>query len=205
MTTFDRYPRLPAPLLPAGRRNGWTLLDPAWANALGVPRDGGRYRIRSSELLRRMQPAPEPLAVPGIWEIDPARSRISLSGPGTDGVAAFGPVSGTLTAGRDSSGIRVDLAAGHGAAGEAPVRFRSRRLQQRSPRSARLYGELTFGGVTREASMELSYLGPSPDGSTVVALTGSTRIDTRDFGLQRRSGDDPMVQLSIDARAVAAA
>jgi hypothetical protein len=37
-----------------GRRNGWVVLDQAWAARLGVPRTGGVYRIRHRELLGRL-------------------------------------------------------------------------------------------------------------------------------------------------------
>jgi hypothetical protein len=38
----------------AGRPNRWVILDRAWAERLGVQRDGGVYRLRSSELQRRL-------------------------------------------------------------------------------------------------------------------------------------------------------
>lgn len=74
------------------------------------------------------------------------------------------------------------------------------------PRRARVKGDLTFGGVTRPASLDLSYLGPAygGPGSDQVALAGSTLIDTSAFGLTRRSGDGQVVELRIDARAAAA-
>jgi hypothetical protein len=35
-------------------RNHWIVLDAAWAQQLGIGRTGGRYRIRSSELMVRL-------------------------------------------------------------------------------------------------------------------------------------------------------
>ena len=38
----------------AGRRNGWVILDKAWAARLGVQRTNGVYRIRQGELVQRL-------------------------------------------------------------------------------------------------------------------------------------------------------
>lgn len=36
------------------RPNGWVRLDKTWARALGVSRECGVYRLRRSELMRRL-------------------------------------------------------------------------------------------------------------------------------------------------------
>ena len=36
-------------------RNHWIVLDAAWAERLGVSKEAGRYRIRSHELVRRLE------------------------------------------------------------------------------------------------------------------------------------------------------
>jgi hypothetical protein len=40
---------------PGRGANRWIGLDEAWAKRLGVPRNAGRYRIRTHELLARME------------------------------------------------------------------------------------------------------------------------------------------------------
>lgn len=41
--------------MPCNRPNGWVVLDRAWAQALGVQRDRGVYRLRHRELMRRLE------------------------------------------------------------------------------------------------------------------------------------------------------
>ena len=45
---------------PGRGANRWIGLDEAWAKRLGVPRNGGRYRIRTHELLARMEATAQP-------------------------------------------------------------------------------------------------------------------------------------------------
>jgi hypothetical protein len=45
----------------AGRRNGWVILDKAWAARLGVQRTNGVYRIRQGELVQRLAAVQESL------------------------------------------------------------------------------------------------------------------------------------------------
>lgn len=55
--------------LPAGKRNGWVILDRSWAQALGVQRDRGIYRIRHRLLLEKLERMEAVYPPPG-WEID---------------------------------------------------------------------------------------------------------------------------------------
>lgn len=51
----EAFPRGPAPEISRPRpANTWVALDRTWAERLGVRRDGGRYRIRSGELICRL-------------------------------------------------------------------------------------------------------------------------------------------------------
>jgi polyisoprenoid-binding protein YceI len=65
------------------------------------------------------------------------------------------------------------------------LHFKSKRVELKDARHARLIGDLTIRGVTREVSLEVEYAGTmtSPWGTTHAGFSATTRIDRRNWGL----------------------
>lgn len=63
--------------------------------------------------------------------------------------------------------------------------FTSRRVDVTSADSAKLYGDLTIRGITREVVMDVEYNGSakSPWGTTSYGFNGRTVINRKDWGL----------------------
>lgn len=193
--------------LPAGRPNGWVILDCSWARALGVQRDRGVYRIRQSHLLQKLERlgAYPPL---GRWEIDPAHTSVGFVAPHLKIAkvrGGFREVSGTVSLGPTPAQSWVDVTVqtasidtGHpfrdahlrsedflDAANHPQMRFRSTGMEDVGTRSCKLTGDLTLRGVTRPVTLDLSYLGTATDtsGDPKVVFEASARIDREEFGL----------------------
>lgn len=65
------------------------------------------------------------------------------------------------------------------------ITFKSTRVEPRDSQHAKIYGDLTIRGVTREVVLDAEYLGEatSPWGDQRVGFTGKVTIDREDFGL----------------------
>jgi polyisoprenoid-binding protein YceI len=63
--------------------------------------------------------------------------------------------------------------------------FKSKKVHQIDGDSAKLTGDLTIHGVTKEVTLDVEYLGQqkSPWGSTSAGFTASTKINREDWGL----------------------
>jgi polyisoprenoid-binding protein YceI len=63
--------------------------------------------------------------------------------------------------------------------------FTSKRVELKDERHARLTGELTIRGISRDVALDVEYSGAvrSPWGSEVAGFSASTKIDRRDWGL----------------------
>jgi len=63
--------------------------------------------------------------------------------------------------------------------------FISKRVEAKDDTTGRLIGDLTIRGVTREAALDVEYLGQakSPWGTLSAGFTGSTTIDRKEWGL----------------------
>jgi len=77
--------------------------------------------------------------------------------------------------------------------------FRSRRVEVTGDGTARVTGDMTLHGVTREVTM-LVAVRPAPNGAANLTLSASARIRRSDFGVDRREpflGDT--IELRIEA------
>ena len=65
------------------------------------------------------------------------------------------------------------------------ITFKSTKVELDGDSSAKVYGDLTVRGVTREVVLDVDYLGQNTDpwGGTRVGFEGSTKINREDFGL----------------------
>ncbi len=65
------------------------------------------------------------------------------------------------------------------------VSFASRRVESLDPEHARVVGDLTIHGVTREVVLDVELLGEgkNPWGKTVAGFGATTTINRKDFGL----------------------
>ncbi len=63
--------------------------------------------------------------------------------------------------------------------------FKSTKVEQTSPNSGRLIGDLTIRGVTHEVALDVDYSGvvKSPFGSTSAGFSAKTTINRKDWGL----------------------
>jgi polyisoprenoid-binding protein YceI len=64
--------------------------------------------------------------------------------------------------------------------------FKSKRVERMGEERARLIGDLTIRGVTREAALDVDYEGQakSPWGTTSVGFSAHTKISRKDWGLE---------------------
>lgn len=63
--------------------------------------------------------------------------------------------------------------------------FKSTRVEVKDDKHARLIGDLTIRGVTREVALDVEYLGQakSPWGTTSAGFSAAARINRKDWGL----------------------
>lgn len=83
------------------------------------------------------------------------------------------------------------------------VRFAGRKMQMTGPRSATVAGEVTARGVTRPASLAVTFRDPPGEasGRKPVELSARTVIDRREFGMTAYSGIvGRKVTITINAR-----
>jgi polyisoprenoid-binding protein YceI len=64
--------------------------------------------------------------------------------------------------------------------------FKSTRIEQTSPNSGRIYGDLTIRDVTREVVLDVDYAGKvqSPFGTESAGFSATTKINRRKWGLE---------------------
>jgi polyisoprenoid-binding protein YceI len=149
------------------------------------------------------------VSAPTIWSIDPTHSLVEFSvrhmmvatvkGRFTDvkGAIRFDPDH------LDRSSVDVEIGAASITTGEAQrdghlrspdfldverfptIRFVSTRVERQGTDRARLIGNLTIHGVTREVALDVEFngSGQSPFGTTVTGFTAHTSINRKDFGL----------------------
>jgi polyisoprenoid-binding protein YceI len=87
------------------------------------------------------------------------------------------------------------------------VTFRSRSVEPIDPVAGRyrVGGDLTVRGVTRPVTLEAQYTPPRPNaGQRQIAVTATTTLDRRDFGmvwrsLMSRPADAVRVTVSVQA------
>lgn len=95
------------------------------------------------------------------------------------------------------------------------ITFESSRVEKKGEDRYAVHGTLTMHGVSREVEIEAEYLGRATDpfGTERVALSGSTRVDRKDFGLNWNAameaggvlvGDRIDIQLEVQATPAAA-
>ncbi|RMG83205.1 MAG: polyisoprenoid-binding protein [Chloroflexi bacterium] len=65
------------------------------------------------------------------------------------------------------------------------ITFKSTKVEPTGENTAKVYGNLTIHGVTREVVLEAEYngSGTSPYGQTIVGFSATTKINREDFGL----------------------
>ena len=69
------------------------------------------------------------------------------------------------------------------------VRFSGKRMTLASPTAGTVAGEITARGVTRPASLAVTFATPpNPASARPIVLTGTTRIDRKAFGMTAYSG-----------------
>jgi polyisoprenoid-binding protein YceI len=65
------------------------------------------------------------------------------------------------------------------------ITFKSKKVEQTSDRSGKIYGDLTIKDVTNEVVLDVEYIGSSksPWGTTSYGFSASTRVSRADWGL----------------------
>lgn len=65
------------------------------------------------------------------------------------------------------------------------ITFKSTRVEAASAESARVIGDLTMHGVTKEVALDVNFAGQgvNPYGQTVAGFDANTKIDREEFGL----------------------
>jgi polyisoprenoid-binding protein YceI len=66
------------------------------------------------------------------------------------------------------------------------ITFKSKRVEMSGDNSAKLIGDLTIKGVTREVELDTQFVGQSKNpmtGDTTIGFTASTKLNREDFGL----------------------
>ena len=145
----------------------------------------------------------------GAWTIDPAHTLVEFSGKHmmfTTVKGRFRDVRGTITiddADHARSSVEVEIDAGSLDSGveqrdahlKSPeflhveqhptITFRSTRVEPIGARKARVRGDLTIRGTTRQVELDVTYegLGTNPWGKQVVGFSAKTRINRSDFGI----------------------
>ena len=92
------------------------------------------------------------------------------------------------------------------------ITFRSTRVDAQDPMQAKVYGDLTMHGVTREVALKVSFLGQQKNpftGMPTVGFEASVSIDREDFGLTWNQALEAggvlvskEVKISLDVQAV---
>ena len=147
--------------------------------------------------------------VTGTWTIDPAHTLVEFSGKHmmfTTVKGRFRDVHGTITldeADHARSSVQVEIQAGSLDSGveqrdahlksadfldvenSQTITFRSTRVLPIGARQARVFGDLTIRGTTREVELDVAYegMGTNPMGKEVVGFSATTEINRRDYGL----------------------
>jgi polyisoprenoid-binding protein YceI len=145
----------------------------------------------------------------GNWTIDPAHTLVEFSGKHmmfTTVKGRFRDVRGTITldeADHARSSVQVEIQAGSLDSGveqrdahlesadfldvenSQTITCRSTRVLPIGSRRARVTGDLTIRGTTREVELDVAYegLGTNPMGKDVVGFSAKTEINRRDYGL----------------------
>lgn len=87
--------------------------------------------------------------------------------------------------------------------------FKSTRIELLDKKSAKIYGDLTIHGVTKEAVLNTEYIGQSksPWGTTSAGFSASAKVNRKDFGLEWNValetggmlvGDDIKVDIEVE-------
>ena len=95
------------------------------------------------------------------------------------------------------------------------ITFKSTEVEQRDERHARVVGDLTIRGVTRQVALETEFQGrgKSPWNDERISFTASTTIDRRDWGMVWNVpleaggllvGNDFKVEIEVQAKTAAA-
>ena len=148
-------------------------------------------------------------ATPTTWSIDPIHSLVEFSARHMMVATVkgrFTDVKGSLEfdpANLANSRVDVEIGAASITTGDAQrdghlrspdfldvdnyptISFVSTRVEPRGEDRARIAGDLTIHGITREVVLdaELNGVGQSPFGKTVAGFTAHTSINRKDFGL----------------------
>jgi polyisoprenoid-binding protein YceI len=169
-----------------------------------------------------------------VWAIDPAHSNVGFGVKHmmfTTVRGRFGDVRGTITLDEqrlENSSVEVEIdvasidtrdekrdahlrSADFFDAAQFPtMTFRSTRVEPRRGDEARVTGDLTIHGVTREVTLDTTMTGrgTNPWGVDVIGFEASTRISRKDFGLEWNValesggflvGDEIKIELDIEA------
>ena len=143
------------------------------------------------------------------WQVDPAHTTVGFAGKHmmfTTVRGRFKAVEGTILYDeadptRSLVDVRIDAASidsgveqrdGHlkspdflDVANHPMIAFKSTRVEPIDARRARVFGDLTIRGVTREVELDAVYTGGgvNPWGKQVIGFEATTRINRKDFGL----------------------
>lgn len=144
-----------------------------------------------------------------VWDIDAAHSLIEFSTKHMMFTTVKGRITGVkgtiTTVGDNHSESAVDVELdittistgqeqrdGHlkspdffDAATYPTITFTSTRVEHKGGDTMRVFGNLTMHGETKEVAIDttLNGQGTSPQGKELIAFTGETKIDRKDFGL----------------------
>lgn len=165
--------------------------------------------------------------LPHSYRIDPAATRVharvaffgiaarTAQFPATSGAVTLQPDDPTaiamdivldarnLTAGDGVTIARLKGPAFFDVARHPTVHFAGNRLLMRSPVQADVFGTITARGVTRPATLAVTFAAPPAEesGTRPIVLTARTVIDRRDFGMTAYSLIvGRAVTITIDAR-----
>jgi len=168
------------------------------------------------------------------WAIDPAHSNVGFGVKHmmfTTVRGRFGDIRGTITLDEqrlENSSVEVEIEVAsidtRDEKRDAHLRspdffdaeqfptmtFRSTRVEPRRGDEARVTGDLTIHGVTREVTLDTTMTGrgTNPWGVDVIGFEASTRISRKDFGLEWNValesggflvGDEIKIELDIEA------
>jgi len=116
--------------------------------------------------------------ITGTLEFDPANPAAAR----VEAVIQTAEMTSTGLADRDNHLKSADFL---DVANYPTITFKSTRVEPAGENRAKIYGDLTIRGVTRQVVIEAEYLGAvaSPWGDQRAGFTGSTTINREDFGL----------------------
>lgn len=149
------------------------------------------------------------VATRGAWQLDPAHTLVEFSGKHmmfTTVKGRFNSVRGTILldeANPANSSVEAEIDANSLYSGveyrdnhlrsadflEAEkfptITFKSTRIERQGEDSAKVIGDLTIHGVTREVTLdtELTGRGKNPQGMETIGFEARTTINRKDFGL----------------------